>query len=236
LEQRVVERTAVAEHRASQLRLLAAELTQAEERERQRVARLLHDQVQQLLVAGRIKLAAMRRQSPSDRLLSMLEEADGLLNEAIEESRLLTASLSPPILYERGLRDSLQWLVRHVRDNLHLTVDLQVEAEADPLEQSTRVLLFHAARELLLNTAKHAQTSRATVAVSLQDHDRLRLIVSDDGVGFDPARLLGRSTPSGFGLFSIRERVELIGGRMEVTSASGQGTRVTIEVPRGRGR
>jgi len=234
LEQRVVERTALAEQRASQLRLLAAELTQAEERERQRVARLLHDQLQQILVASRIKLTILRRHEPDSKQSLLLGEMDGLLAEALRESRSLTASLSPPILYDRGLLAGLQWLARQAQEDYHLTVDLHAETEMEPAELATRILLFQAVRELLLNTAKHAQTSRAVVTVSHLANDRLRFVVSDDGVGFAPAELQNHSKPSGFGLFSIRERLELIGGRMEVTSAPGQGTRVTLEAPIGR--
>lgn len=236
LEQRVVERTALAEHRANQLRLLAAELTQAEERERHRLARLLHDHLQQILVAGRIKVATLRRHTSDDRLLAMAQQVDEMLTQALDESRSLTASLSPPVLYDRGLVGGLQWLARQTQESYHLTVDLQAEAEAEPAELETRILLFQAVRELLLNIVKHAQTTSASITVHRLEDDRLNLVVADGGVGFNAAELERAGSPSGFGLFSLRERLELIGGWLEVISAPGQGTRVRIEAPLHRTR
>lgn len=231
LEEMVRERTALAEHRASQLRRLAAEVTQAEERERHRIARILHDQLQQILVAARLKTSLLRRRAPDAGLLSTVEQLDRLLIEAIRESQSLTVSLSPPVLYDRGLIGGLEWLARQTQKDHELTVHLTTDAGAEPAELDTRILLFQATRELLLNVVKHAQASCAWVELSQSDNGRLHLVVADDGVGFNTADPPTSGSTSGFGLFSIRERLELIGGRLEVESAPGSGTRVTIEVP-----
>ncbi len=230
LEQRVLERTALAEHRAGQLRLLAAELTQAEERERHRIARVLHDELQQLLVVARMRVALLRRHTQDAQIRGLSDQIDDLLNQAITESRSLTASLSPPVLYDRGLIGGLEWLTRQAQEEWGIAVDLSVAPEAEPAELDIRALLFQAARELLLNVMKHAQTNR--VQVTLDRHEEwLRLVVADEGVGFDPAVAEHQGKPTGFGLFSIRERLELIGGKLLLQSTSGQGTRVQIEVP-----
>lgn len=232
LEQRVLERTALAEHRASQLRLLAAELSQAEERERHRIARVLHDQLQQILVAARMKARLLAGPLSAERTRSLSDEMDRLLTQALEESRTLTASLSPPILYDRGLVAGLQWLTRHAREHWELSVTLQARHEAEPSEQSHRVFLFQTVRELLLNVAKHAHTPEAQIELSSLDGAGTRLVVADRGVGFDPNQAEHPNSPGGFGLFSIRERLALLGGRMQIDSAPGQGTKIIVELPR----
>jgi PAS domain S-box-containing protein len=231
LEEMVRERTSLAEHRASQLRLLAAEVTQAEERERHRIARILHDQLQQILVAARLKASVLRRRVHGDSLLPTVEQLDDLLSEAIRESQSLTVSLSPPVLYDRGLIGGLEWLARQTQESHGLTVHLTADARAEPAELDTRILLFQAVRELLLNVVKHAQASHASVELRQCDKECLHLVVADDGVGFNPATPSTGGSANGFGLFSIRERLELIGGRLAVESAPGSGTRVTIETP-----
>lgn len=232
LEARVAERTAVAEQRASQLRMLAAELTQAEQRERRRLAKILHDHLQQLLVAARMRLSVLHRHAPNEKVATTLQQIHELLDQCLVESRSLTVELSPPVLYEAGLTAGLQWLARQMEEKHHLQVEVDSESTAEPTCEAKRVFLFQAIRELLLNIVKHAQTDRARVELRPLDHDWLRLVVTDSGRGFDPARLEDRRESSGFGLFSIRERLEVLGGRMNLDTAPGQGTRTVIEVPR----
>lgn len=122
LEQQVIDRTAVAEQRATQLRVLAAELTQAEEHERRRLARILHDHLQQLLVAARMKTTLLRRQAGEEKARETLDQIDGVLSEAITESRSLTVELSPGVLYEKGLAAGLEWLAQQTQEKHELPV------------------------------------------------------------------------------------------------------------------
>jgi PAS domain S-box-containing protein len=234
LEQRVVERTAIAEQRAAQLRVLAAELTEAEEQERRRLAKILHDHLQQLLVAARIKTAVLRRRAEDDNFLRTLEQIDDVLNQAITESRSLTVELSPPVLYDAGLAAGLDWLARQIEEKHGLRVEVDADPEAEPTDESTRVFLFQTVRELLLNVVKHAQTDLAHVELKPLEEDRLRLIVADAGVGFELSALESQGMSGGFGLFSIRERLELLGGHLAVEASPGGGTRMTVDIPRGR--
>ncbi len=233
LEQRVLERTAIAEQRADQLRLLAGELILAEERQRRRLAKILHDHLQQLLVAARLKVGRLRRRSEGTEMANVAAEVDHLLEESIRESRSLTVELSPPVLYDRGLAGGLEWLARQTEDKHDLPVEIDIAPDTEPAEESVRIFLFQAARELLLNVVKHAQADTAWVELNRVGEDRLRLAVFDTGGGFDPLRLTSQGHASGFGLFSVRERAELFGGRFEMQSTPGEGTRVVIEVPRG---
>jgi len=233
LEDRIAERTAELGQRAGQLRALAAELSQTEQRERRQLAHLLHDELQQLLVASRMHLGHVRRCLRDKELVKMVGQVDGLLDQAITESRSLVAQLSPTVLYERGLAAGLEWLAGQSQEKYDLAVEVEADRGAEPAEEATLVFLFQAVRELLLNVAKHAQAEHAWVRVSRTEDRHLRIEVRDDGVGFDVAEPTGPTADGGFGMFSIRERLELLGGRLEIASSPGQGTQVTIFVPLG---
>jgi len=159
-------------------------------------------------------------------------ELVALLEEALTEARTLTGELSPPTLQKGGLLPTLEWLSRWMEEKHHLAVRVGPPAASLPaLGEDVSVLLYQAVRELLLNTVKYAQVSSAEVALTAAD-EALTLTVADTGVGFDPARLrvLG-GTEGGFGLLGIRERLELLGGRLEIASHPGQGCRFTLTVP-----
>lgn len=163
-----------------------------------------------------------------------------LLGQIIDESRSLAVELSPPVLFDLGLGAGLRWLAGSMERRHGLEVLVDADPQAEPLPEDIRLLLFHAARELLTNVHKHAGVRQARVRLERADH-LVRLIVEDQGRGLDPQALLGpngrfaqaRGANSGLGLFSLRERLELLGGRLEVRGAPGRGTRVTLEVPVG---
>ena len=221
-------------HRAEQLRALASELTLTEQRERRRLAQVLHDNLQQMLVAAKMKVKRAKTKTRDDELSRALRGIDDLLDQSITESRSLTIELSPPVLFDRGLVGGLEWLARQFQEKHQLPVALDLDADGEPADEPLRIFLFQAARELLFNTVKHAQAQSAQMCLTREDEDRLRLTVVDDGQGFDPVQAKHDDTLSGFGLFSIRERLELMGGRLEIFSASGLGTKMVVEVSGGR--
>jgi len=223
LEQRVEERTV-------QLRALAAELSRAEERERKRLARVLHDHLQQLLVAARLNVNALGHRLIDPSLHELAERTDGVLGEAIGTSRSLTAELSPPMLYDAGLTAALHWLVRWFEERYGLLVDVEAEELGNTTPETTRSVLFQAARELLFNVVKHAGVNRARIELRRLPDDELELVVSDQGAGFSPTQI-GPTEEGGFGLFHLTERLVLLGGRLEVQSAPGQGTRIRVQAP-----
>ena len=242
LQEEVMQRTLAEQNlreRSDQLRLLASELTLAEQRERQRLAQVLHDGLQQLLVGAKFRLALLERAARDKDARQAAKEVSDLIDDSIETSRSLTAELSPPILRE-GLVPALEWLVRWMHEQHGLTVELQAEGEVEPAAEDVTVLLFQAARELLFNTVKHAGVKSARVQLT-HANDQIRLSVTDEGAGFDPAQLRAEGGSSGgFGLFSVRERLNLLGGRMEIDSAPGKGSRCTLlappaSLPRGAG-
>ncbi len=230
-EKQLAERTALAEWRASQLQRLAADLTEAEERERHRLSQVLHDDLQQLLVAAKLHVGTTQEMLQDDRLAAGLVQIQSLLSEAIGASRSLTTELSPPILYEHGLVAALEWLGWQSQEKFQLATSVEADPKADLKGEAVGVFVFHAVRELILNAAKHGRATHVAIRLSHVDEDHIRLMVTDDGVGCDPERLNPRRDSGGFGLFSIRERLDLIGGSLEITSQPGEGTTVTITVP-----
>jgi len=231
LEARVATRTATLAQRTAQLQALAREVTRAEERERLKISEVIHDQLQQLLSVARIKLGMALRQIGTRSHQENLSEVDDLIAESLDITRTLTAELSPAILRRSGLAAALGWLGRWYEARFAITV--AVEAEDDVhVEEELRVTLFRSVRELLFNVVKHAGVTGARVRLGRGADGRVRIQVSDDGVGFDPEAVRAREgTGGGFGLFSLRERLELLGGQFEVDSAPGRGASFTMFAP-----
>lgn len=229
LERRVAERSVIAEYRAEQLQKLTLELTLAEQRERQRLAMVLHDGLQQILVGAKIQLGFVQK---SRDIRQAVEQVTELIDDAIETSRSLTAELSPPILLHGDLVLALQWLVRWKHSKYGLDTRLIVRNKIKPPADEITLLLFQALRELLFNVVKHAGVKEATVTIG-EDNGMIEAVVEDRGRGFDPAGLRAEGGGSeGIGLFSIRERLSYFGGFMEIQSAPGKGSRFRMTLPR----
>ncbi len=219
------------EHRARQLQKLTLELSQAEDRERKRLAEILHDDLQQQLAAAKFHLSLLGHRVPKDNAVrAAVDQLDQILKDAIEKSRSLSHELSPAVLYQSDLGEAFEWLARQLKTKHGLTVHVESRGRIDPPSEALKVFLFKTAREILFNVVKHARVREARLRIQ-----RLRgglwLTISDQGEGFDP-RLLGKA--GGFGLLSIRERIELLGGRMKIRSAKGRGSTFLIVVPDGR--
>ena len=225
LEDRVRERTA-------QLRMLTAELVLTEERERRVLARDLHDDLGQTLAIVKIKLTSLEESERRGALKGPLQEIETLIDQANRSARSLMVQLSPPALQALGLLPALEWLGEEMERSYGLSVDIDCEGVVPPLAEPARTTLFRAVRELLINVAKHAGTSRAQINCQQGEDGRLSISVTDEGVGFDYENT--QSFPaagSGFGLLSVRERIELIGGRMSVDTQPGYGATITIVYP-----
>jgi two-component system CheB/CheR fusion protein len=225
LEERVQERTA-------QVRTLASTLAVAEQDERRRIAQILHDDLQQLLFGIQLKMTFIRKgaeEADAPALAEHAAESEDFLDRAIQVSRQLTVDLSPPVLAGDGLSQTLEWLTTQMEVVHGLTVELRAEQPFVIPQEGMRVLLFQIIRELLFNVVKHAGTDRASVSIVEVDGG-LRITVADGGDGFDPDALEPRPE-GGFGLFSVRERLQLFGGRLEMHSSPGEGARMTAIIP-----
>jgi signal transduction histidine kinase len=223
----------ILEHRR-RLRALAAEVSRTEERERRQIAAALHDQIGSLLAVAQMQLETLRMNEGKDALTdknrAVLDDVVSSIEEAIAHSRSLTCELSPPLLYEAGLEAAISWLGDQIRRRHGLPVQVEGRGDIRSLDLECKVLLFQGVRELLTNTVKHARANLARVELEV-DGARIHVVVSDDGVGIGQSEA---TRPNGFGLFHLRERLEYLGGTMDVVSAAGQGTRTSMSIPRER--
>lgn len=210
-----------------QLRSMASRLSLTEEQERRQIATALHDQVGQALAMLKIKLAALRKQATDTDIAESLDTALGLCNQAIGFTRTLTFELSPPVLYQLGLEAAVEWLVEKHQEMHEIEVEFTKDEQPKPLSDDIRLFLFQAVRELLVNAAKHSAARRVRVSIQ-REGSNIRIQVEDNGDGFDCGNV---KNAEGFGLFSIRERLNSVGGGLLVESIPGEGTRVTVVAP-----
>jgi CheY-like chemotaxis protein len=228
LEQQVAERTELAEARSRQLQSLAVEVIEAEERERQRIAELLHEDLQQILASARMQLQAASATAPPE---PMIGNVEWLLEESIRKSRNLSHELSPPILHHSDLITALKALALQMAEQFGLFAEFKTEVQSPEVNPSIKTFFFRAVQELLFNVTKHAGVTKAQILLA-GNKDTIAVTVSDDGQGFDPAILVTAGARSGLGLLSLRERASYIGGRLQIESAPGKGSRLTLTVPR----
>ncbi|MFA5192798.1 MAG: PAS domain S-box protein [Verrucomicrobiia bacterium] len=212
------------------LRSLAAELAVAEQHERRRIAALLHDDVIQSLALARIQLGAVAQsRSPADSL-KVVDESRKIIEQSIDNLRSLTYQLSPPILHELGLEAALDWLAEQFAGQYKFQCQFEDDAQPKPVDENVQALLFAGVRELLLNVAKHAKATRAVIRAQTGD-GVIRIAVEDDGVGFDASQVIRADKTGGFGMFNLRERLTYLGGRFEIHSEPGRGTKVVLIAP-----
>jgi PAS domain S-box-containing protein len=221
------------DERTEKLRRLAGELTLVEQRERKQLGRILHDGLQQYLVAAKMQLNGLHERIQNEGRKQEAHAIGHLLDEAVQVSRNLAAELSPPILHDGGIVAGLEWLSRWTLQKHGLKVRVVNGAEAPLLAEDVKVLVFECVRELLLNVVKHSGVREAEIRLCRTQDELLQVTVEDNGRGFDPALL--NACPSldtgGYGLFSIRERIQLSGGDLEAYSTPGKGARLTLTVP-----
>jgi signal transduction histidine kinase/CheY-like chemotaxis protein len=221
--------------RKTQLRQMASELTLAEQRARGQLAKTLHDGLQQLLFVASMNLEEqVRRNSQLGTPTEPLVKAKQHLDEAIGAARSLSFELSPPLSNSSGLATALNWLAGWAHERYGLEVTVSTDPLADVARPEIRTLLFESVRELLFNVIKHAGVKSVAVEVSRGANGTLCISVADPGIGFEPSELEARfrKAHGGWGLFSIRERLALLGGRLEIDSTRGQGTRFRLFAPR----
>jgi signal transduction histidine kinase/CheY-like chemotaxis protein len=220
------------ETKASQLQILAAELVRSEERERKRIAQLLHDQLQQILAAALYGLEGFRGARRGAAVHENIASMSQLLKESMRISRSLTSELSHPALSEPDLREALTWIAGWMKEKYGLTVELKISRAVILEAEEKRITLLQAVRELLFNVVKHAGVKTARLTLSTTTDGRALISVSDKGAGFDVARISAmESGTGGIGLFRIRERLSLAGGGLEYASTPGKGSRFTVWVP-----
>ncbi len=215
-----------------QLRSLASELSLTDERERYRIATELQERINQSLAISKIKLDALRHTISGKELNKALDEICSSLGQAVVEVRSLVFDMSSPILYELGFETAVaDWLTVEIRQKHGIATEFEDDGQIKPLDEDIRLLLFRDARELLANIVKHAQAKEVKVSIR-RVNDQMHVIVEDNGVGFDPIKIAAVATKEGgFGLFSIRQHWNHLGGYLKIESKPGHGCRASIIVP-----
>lgn len=219
--------------REEHIRLLKDSLrrvVRAQEEERQRVARELHDEAGQSLTALQMGLARLEREAGSPQLRERVVALRSLAVATMDEVHRLALDLRPSALDELGLIPALRGHIREFSQRIGLPIEFQVNGEERRLPAEAETALFRVVQEGLTNVLKHSQAHHAWVAMHISP-SHLVVTVRDDGVGFEVEKVLGSSDRRWLGLFGIRERVELLGGSLQVQSQPGQGTTLTVSVP-----
>lgn len=231
LEQRVAERTAELARANEEMKKVSFELVWAEEQERERIAAELHDQVGHALLLAKMKIDALVDSIPVGMHHQDAGAACSLLQDSIRNLRTLTFRMRPPILDTTGIATALEWLSSSISTDYALRIDFNCETEIAPLPKEVSYALYQAVRELLLNVVKHAGTDSAQLSVT-SAANFLSIQVKDNGVGFNATDLQTKQASSkSYGLHLLSQRIEKIGGLLEIDSSSGQGTAVTLHFP-----
>jgi signal transduction histidine kinase len=199
-----------------QLRSLASELALAEERERRRIAGELHDHIGQSLALSKMRLGLARESTSSAALEKTLDEISTLIDQCLRDTRSLTFDLSPPVLYELGFGRAVEWLAERFKNSYGITITLEDDGQPKAMGDDLRFLLFRAVRELLVNVVKHAHAN-TTKVTTRRENGRIRITVEDDGVGFEASSATSKGGAArGYGLFSIQERMNHLGGHVDI--------------------
>jgi two-component system sensor histidine kinase UhpB len=210
-------------------RALAARILGAQEAERVRVSRELHDDTGQALTLLLVRLQIVENMSSEPEIRRELAELRELVGETLDGVRRLAVHLGPSVLEDLGLCSALEWLADRVRAETGLVVDLQLDCECKHASPEVAVAIFRVAQEALTNVVRHARATRVEVRLET-DGRSLELRVADDGTGFAVAAAQAQPTAS-VGLFGMAERVALVGGSLEIDSSPGRGARVRASVP-----
>jgi len=215
------------------LRYYLQEITKAQEEERKRIARELHDSSAQNLIALLHQLDNLL----TDKTKLPVKEAKALwgfyeqIRDTLQEVRRFSRDLRPSVLDDLGLLPALEWVTEDLKNTYWVDVDLKVLGVERRLFPETELLLFRIVQEALRNIAKHAKATMAEVEIKF-DENKITVTVSDNGKGFEPPEDLGALTPSGkLGLAGMQERVQLLGGSVKLESKPGKGTKISVEAP-----
>ncbi len=215
-----------------QLKSLASELSLAEERERRRIAAGIHDDISQRLAFTKLELQLMQNTISDSNVILSLKKQCGTIDRLMEDVRSLTFELSNPLLYEIGLEAAIESFLREqIKDKFGIKCKFISQGPQINLEEDIRIVLYQGVRELLTNIVKHAGASRIEVRI-VRSNTQISIIVDDDGIGLDLSKLGSpERNKGGFGLFNIKERLEYLGGNLNIQSKPNKGTRVTMSIP-----
>ncbi|MRR08159.1 MAG: sensor histidine kinase, partial [Deltaproteobacteria bacterium] len=220
---------AALEQSRHELRRLVSELVMTEERERKRIAGVLHDDVAQSLAAVRMQLEALGGAS-SNQNEPTLMKVKGLLTDSLQRTRALMNDLGNPVLFELGLKAAIEALANRLMANNRVLIHCDIQGEFKNINPDVKTMLYQIVQELLNNVIKHSSAQNAHVRIEKED-GYFQVKVTDDGMGFDPHTLGVPTIEGGFGLYSIQERLTAVDGSLRIVSSPGAGTVVLATMP-----
>jgi len=225
----------LAEHRQN----VAAQILRAQEEERKRIARELHDETSQSLTSIVVSLEAVEQQLGPEpiegALVDRLRHTKEIAQRTLDETRRLMFDLRPSVLDDLGLVPALRWFMTQRVQPAGLTTEFQASGLEGRLSEELETAFFRIMQEAITNTVKHARAKSIQVRL-VQEQDRIVGTVTDDGHGFHPVHVAGRTEKDrGLGLFGMQERAALVGGTVQIESAPGRGTTVRVTVPSRKG-
>ncbi|HEX6532069.1 MAG TPA: DUF4118 domain-containing protein [Nitrospira sp.] len=231
LERSVTGKQVLIMERDNKLTKLMSELILTEERERRELSQELHDSLAQLLSLAKMKLSLAEGSlsKATDKVGQYIQESKQVLERSLRFTRTLMAEFNPPDFTQLGLSGSLVWLKDRMQQH-DLLVSLHMDCESVVLPHHQVVLLYKCVRELLMNVVKHAKVKTANITMTMKGNQTLEITVQDQGIGFCPTEETPRIPGHHFGLRSVRERVEDLGGRFDIQSAIGKGCTVTLSL------
>jgi PAS domain S-box-containing protein len=217
------------------LKTLASQLTVVEEKERRRIAVDLHDNVCQSLALARMQVVAVRKKVLESTLAAKLDDVSGTLQQTLQDTRHLMSDLSSPSMHEIGLSAAIsEWLEETITKQYNLKTEFTDDIDdqrRNSLTDDVRTLLFRNVRELVTNVVKHARAKKVGVRMHAEDN-RVKIIIKDDGIGFDPETAAPENgKDSGYGLFSVEERMSNMGGTFEIISGPDKGCEAVLTIP-----
>lgn len=213
----------------NRLRALTQDLLQAEDRERRRLALTLHDDIGQMLAALNMKISVLGDSTDPEFIQALTPQIHELLSQIMETTKSLTWAISPPSLYEMDIGAGLERMAEELHDVFGIKTTVHAAGQHIILDKNTSAVIFRCTKELLVNIAKHAGVKEAEVGISHYGN-KAHLIITDEGNGFDPD-ISDQSSKKSYGLFSIKERIEHLGGSVRIESSPGQGTKIMLIIP-----
>ena len=215
----------------SKLKKLSIRMSKSEETQRRQLASQLHESVSQELFAAQLKLNALEKSLNDPKYDHQLDEIKTQIVKSIREIRGITYDLSPPVLYDLGLKEAVKSLAKSIEAKYCLTVKARFNGRLSHLDDDMKIIIYRIIKEILHNSIKHAQADCINIIID-NTNKHLRVDVSDNGVGFDAGSLSeGHYTGDGFGLFDIKEKINHLSGRLTIHSPPGSGTRIGLSVP-----
>ena len=215
-----------------QLKSLASELSFAEERERRRIAAGIHDDIAQRLALAKLELQLIQNTISDSNVILSLKNQCGTIDLIMEDIRSLIFELSNPLLYEIGLKAAIEsFLMEQIQEKCGIKCKFISQGSQINLDEDIRIVLYQGVRELLTNIVKHANASRAEVRI-VKSNTQISIVIEDNGIGLNLSKLGSpERDKGGFGLFNIRERLEYLGGNLNIKSTPNKGTCVTMSIP-----